>query len=135
MVTLPVFLRRAAARHIVWGEWDCGLWLADWYMAVSGFPDPASDLRGRYHTREECLALCGPLGFPRMIQRIAKRARLERTHTPFGGDIGVLRTRPGDVAIGAIKKADGWAFLSLKGGIASIRDDEPALRPMAAWRI
>ncbi len=128
---LPLFLWCAAEKRFQWGQWDCGLWLADWLMFGTGKPDPASDLRGKYHDAESCLALCGPLGFPRMIQRIADNAGLERTRSPQRGDVAVIRTRPGNVAVGAICLGKSWAYIGQRGGVSSVSD----VRVLSAWRI
>lgn len=132
---MPVFLWMAANKRLVWGEWDCALWLADWYRFGTGKPDPVADWRGKYHDAESARALCGPLGFPRMIQRMAERAGLERTRDPIRGDIGIIRTRPGNVIVGAIRANSFWTFPHERGGIASINPREPALRILMAWRI
>lgn len=130
---LPVFLWMAANKSLIWGQWDCGLWQADYYTFATGKPDPAAHLRGKYQTREECLALCGPLGFPRMIQRVADGAGLQRTQTPRRGDVGIIRA--GNVAVGAILATNFWAFLHERGGLSSINVNEPNLRLLAAWTI
>lgn len=132
---LPVFLWMAANKSLVWGKWDCALWLADWYTFSTGKSDPVADWRGKYQDEQGARTLCGPLGFPRMIQRMADRAGLERTHEPERGDIGIIRTKPGNVIVGAIRTNTFWTFIHERGGLSSINVNMPTLRVLAAWRI
>ena len=56
---LPAFIRAEATREWIWGEHDCGLWLADWVSFATGIHDLGRFLRGRYASEAELIAIFG----------------------------------------------------------------------------
>lgn len=121
MDTLALFLRDASAREFRLGEWDCGLWLADWYVRATDQPDPAAHLRGAAY--ESCEII-------NRLRAVTASLALPRTKMPARGDIGLLRL--GSLAVGAICTGRGWAVLG-ETGVSHV----PAhgARVMAAWRV
>lgn len=101
------FLRDCASRTIVLGEFDCGLWLADWYMVATGRPDPVAEYRGRGLKH---------VGHP--VRLMTKRFGLQRTWSPTTGDIGLVRV--GGLCVGAIY-ARSWMVLNVNGGVGSLQ--------------
>lgn len=123
---LVAFLREAAAREFILGEFDCGLWLADWYMRATGRPDPAAPWRGTYQDEAGYRAL----RFPLVIARAFDRAGVPRTKRPETGDVAVLRGKRD--AVGAIRTDSGWAFLAVgRKGLGHVT----TARVMAAWKV
>lgn len=116
---LRSFLHDAAAKRFSLGSWDCGLWLADWYVAATGKPDPAREYRGAVYDNKS---------LTRTTREVVKRLNLQRTSTPGLGDIGIIRC--GDAAFGAIKTAQGWAMIGERGISRAI-----APKVLGAWRI
>jgi len=80
------FLRSCAARRFVLGKHDCGLFLADWVNHVTE-RDPALPVRGRYASDEELAALAGPLGLPRLFDRLLCDGGMVRTKESQIGDV------------------------------------------------
>lgn len=121
MDALTEFLRAAAARTFILGEWDCGLWLADWYVFRTGKPDPAALIRGAPCYRNEDLV--------HMVRRFARLSKIPRTLTPKRGDVGLIRLSDG--AHGGIFTGSRWAVLGEGGGVAGVR----YARVIAAWSV
>ena len=84
---LAKFLLNEASKTLRWGEWDCGLRIADWLVERLGVPDPAVHLRGRYHDQASCETLIGS-PYPLVIARLIRSAGLKRTIAPTAGDPG-----------------------------------------------
>lgn len=124
MVTLPEFLRDAAGRKFQLGEHDCGLFLADWYCAATGKPDPAIALRG---------ATYGPECLVRHVRRLVLDVGLARTAEPKRGDIAlirILRSR----AFGAICAGTRWVLIAdERGGVSSVPLN--VAHVIAAWSV
>jgi hypothetical protein len=132
--SVPAFLERAAATPVVWGRFDCHLWLADWVKAAVLY-DPAPEFRGRYTTPRGALrVLRREGGSEAIVARLAERggfgeidpARAQR------GDIGLIPSDGprGVELIGALCTGPRWAMLAYPVGIAAV----PA-NPVRAWRI
>lgn len=124
---LAAFLRETAAKSLVWGQHDCGLWLADWIAYWLGVDDPASDLRGRYHDAESCQRAIGSVAYPTLVGRLARRAGLRMTRTPEIGSVGVVSGPSG--IVGAIRTERGWAVLGRTGFVRLPAD----IRVLGAW--
>lgn len=116
---LPAFLRDAAGRQYRLGEWDCGLWLADWYTAATGKPDPARELRG------------SGLKSTAQIWRVIRSLGLMRTAEPRAGDVGLVSLQKGHL-VGAIFSGRTWWLIS-DSGLSSA--PPRAFRFIAAWRV
>jgi hypothetical protein len=129
---LARFLAAAAARPFQYGAHDCGLWLADWVSLSRQIPDPAAHLRGGYDDVESALALCGPLGLARTVDRLAGALGLARTQEPRAGDIAVIRLERRGPAYGAIRSRCGFAILGEPGERLCA---PPFARVIAAWRV
>lgn len=154
---LPAFMRECTNRKLEWGRFDCGLWLADWWMFLHpAAADPASGIRGQYGSTSGARSLLGPGYVASAVNRIAKELGLARTSEPEPGDIGVVRiplswaertdARPtaaqtiaGDLPpplivwahVGSIKTRRGWALLAKEGGIIGT----PNVILIRAWRL
>lgn len=116
---LAAFLRDAAGRKVELGTWDCGLWLADWYVLQTGKPDPAKDLRGHgYNSAAQAWKVIRSLG-------------LARTRDPRAGDVGLVSIHRGHL-VGAIFSGRSWWILRDEG-LASL--PPKAFRFIAAWRV
>lgn len=116
---LSAFLREAAGRKVKYGEWDCGLWLADWYVLATGKPDPARDYRGiGYESTAYAWRVIRSLGLP-------------RTKEPQPGDIGLVSIQRGHL-VGAIFSGRSWWMLGDNGLVALL---PTKLRFIAAWRV
>ncbi len=127
---LAAYLRSAASRPFEDGVHDCGLWLADWYVARTGRPDPAAHLRGTWRSVRRRTELYGHAAILRQTRAIVRRLGLARVRAFEPGDIAGLRL--GGAAFGAIRVAKGWALLSVRG-LARLSDDD--VKVIAAWRI
>jgi Domain of unknown function (DUF6950) len=85
------FLREAAARPFVWGEFDCCLFFADWTELRCGV-DPALELRGTYSTERQMRRLVKVRGgIVRLVGDCMARAGCKVTFCPQRGDIGLVR--------------------------------------------
>jgi len=126
---LALFLQAEASMVMAWGEWDCGLRIANWLVERTGIPDPAAHLRGRYHDQASCEALIGS-PYPLVIARLIRGAGLKRTSAPKAGDPAVIR-QPGGAPIAAIRTAHGWTIPAAKGLIRVPAD----ARVMMAWGV
>jgi hypothetical protein len=131
MADLARFLAEAARRPLVFGEFDCGLWLADWVRESRGI-DAAAHLRGRYHdARGMRRVLKREGGLLQVVAGCARAAGLRRTNAPNAGAIGVVETlglKGKRQHVGAICTGPRWAFISESVSVA------PAI-PLAAWQI
>lgn len=125
---LAAFLKVCAGRDMIWGEHDCGIWLATWVVFWLGVEDPAEHLRGRYTTELECDDLIYPTPYPVVVGRLARRAGLRSTRAPQSGAVAVVQTPQGDI-VGAIWTGRAWVML-VKHGI--VRTCDP-LRVVGCW--
>lgn len=117
---LSAFLADAAGRRVVLGQWDCGLWLADWCMALTGMPDPAASYRG--------VGSDNPVN----IRRIIRDNKWPRVSTAERGDIGLVSIQKGHL-VGGIFTGTHWCVLIDEQGIGAIVPEK--LRFIAAWRV
>lgn len=120
---LGEFLREAARKDYRLGEWDCGLWLADWYVAHTGRADPAAHIRGREYSDAE---------LARQMRAILKLLGLPRTKNPKRGDVGMVSLCRGHLA-GAIFTGRWWCVLTNERGIGAAVPHR--FRFIAAWHI
>lgn len=126
---LARFLQAETSRVMTWGEWDCGLRIANWLAERLGIPDPAAHLRGRYHDQASCEAMIGS-PYPLVIARLIRSTGLKRTVEPKAGDPAIIR-QPGGAPIAAIRTAHGWTIPAAKGLIRVPAD----ARLMMAWGV
>lgn len=127
MDALSEFLRAAAMRPFLLGEWDCGAFTAAWVLQVRGV-DPGIEWRSRYRTA---------LGLVRLLKRrggmvahfdaCLAAVGVARTDTPKRGDVAVVETPQGET--GAIVL--GGTVAMLKGPGIIVRR-APIL---AAWSV
>nr|WP_041762222.1 hypothetical protein [Brevundimonas subvibrioides] len=118
-----------AATPFVDGESDCALTLADWVMVATGFPDPASHLRGRYSTalqRERLVRAKG--GLHAVVAECALLAGLRPASQPARGDVGTLRM--GRQVLAGICTGQRWAVKSSRGVDVFFPDSV-----IFAWRV
>jgi len=125
------FLREQAGRRFALGQHDCGLIIADWIERVTG-RDPAAPVRGRYHDEASLIALAGPLGLPRLFDRLLREAGLMRTDDPQLGDVAILSVMGTDPR-GAIRTASGYVMAAPEG-LAGIRNLK-GVRVLQAWAL
>lgn len=118
---LSAFLAEAAGKPYRLGEWDCGLWLADWFVAATGLPDPASHLRGTAYGVSEVA---------KHARRIIRSLSLPRTREPQRGDIGLVSLQKGHL-VGGIFTGTHWCVLIDDKGIGAIVPR--GVRFVAAW--
>lgn len=136
MITVPEFLGLAAARPVVWSEWDCHVWLAEWVMRRREIPDPVPDLRRRYSTARGALRLLKREGGSEaLVSRLADEVGLERLPAlqpaPEGaiGLVGISGAGRFEL-IGALCTGPRWAVLKRGGGIMAYR-----FLPSLAWAV
>lgn len=120
---LSAFLAEAATKQQRMGYWDCGIWLADWYMVATGNPDPAPEARGAHYLDRD---------LPYAMRVIARRLGLARTRDPRRGDVGLVSLYKGH-AVGAIFTGSLWCMLSDRNGIGGALPKN--CRFVAAWHI
>ena len=119
---LQAFLRVAIQRQFEYGEFDCGLWLADWIVAL-GKPDPAFKLRGTYQHGENCAL---------RIYRTLRSAGLIRTGSPEIGDVGVIRIADKHY-VGSICSGARWVVLRKQGGLSAL--NVSMVPKFLAWKV
>jgi hypothetical protein len=128
MDALAGFLREAVSRHFMLGEWDCGLFCADWVRVRRGV-DPAAAWRGRYHSA---------LGLARLLNRRggivahfdACLINATRTTDPQRGDIAIVET-PQGLTGGIVVNSSAVALV----GDAIIIRNRSIAPLVAAWSI
>ncbi|HYD66163.1 DUF6950 family protein [Azospirillum sp.] len=87
---LKNYLSSLAGRRWQPGALDCGVFMADWVMAVRGV-DPIADVRGTYSSeREFRRILRREGGFARSCARRLAAVGYAPTPAPAGGDIAVV---------------------------------------------
>lgn len=121
------FLMSLARSAHVWSESDCAMTMANWWQRKHGF-DPASHLRGTYHSEAECLAVLrregGMIG---VVSTCADRAKAVQTDCPVTEDIGVVNVH--GQQFGAVLGPSGRWVVKSPMGIATYR-----CAPLIAWR-
>lgn len=141
---LAAYLRAAAGKRFCWGGWakrshDCCTFAWDWVRERTGV-DAMADLRGRYRTADEAVALLRASGCDTLEHAVrigAARAGLEVTETPRLGDVGLVEVdpRPWDVGVWEMDKSAREAAIFC---ILCIRMDHawaaPGLRGIAETR-
>lgn len=105
--------------------------LANWARECTG-EDPAPDLRGKYSTDSEWLAIVESAGcLTDLVGQLAIDAGMVQVSKPCVGDIGIIRLPhaglPHQGSAGAIKTLRGWTA-KLHGGLLTA----PA-RHLAVW--
>lgn len=87
------FLRAAASSPFDWGNTDCCLMLADWWMLNHGV-DPAAHLRGSYGTEAECQQILDKAGgVLKLVSGLAHSVGARPAYDPRPGDFGVISAR------------------------------------------
>jgi hypothetical protein len=124
---LETFLAEAARSDHVWSQSDCMMTPANWWHFKHG-ADPAADVRGSYHTEDECRALIKREGgLVAAMGRRANRVGAQETDTPQPGDIGVINAH--GLEFGAILGPSGRWMVKSSHGIAGYRCGH-----LKAWR-
>lgn len=127
---LVSLLQARQAMPFVWGLTDCALWAADAVAAVTGH-DPASDVRGSYHTALQAVRMIRRRGG--LFGLAADRLGLQITASQaWDGDVALLRA---DVCN---RSADGalavwWRGVLVAQGAAGLVM-VPAAAARAHWR-
>lgn len=125
---LVAFLRRAAREPHRNGQWDCSMFLANWFQEITG-RDPVVHFRGQYNDRAGWQAIIERAGgLVSLIDDVAVRVGIARTQIPELGDIGVIDL-PRLGHTGAILAMSGWA-LKLNDGLSIVPG-----KPVAAWKL
>lgn len=135
MIRLPdwperfaAFMKAAGARPFEWGAWDCGHFVCDCALAITG-EDPGAQWRGAYDS---------PMSAARMLLEQGFDGPAAWADHVIGRRVGVAYARRGDwvafddgnsLALGVVC-GEQAAFLSPAG--LTFR---PALRCVAAWPI
>jgi hypothetical protein len=126
---LTDYLRASAGRRFAYGEFDCGLFLADWIKLVRGF-DPAAALRGSYHRLEDVPGMHERGGLLHVLTSLARSSGLHTTRHPRLGDVALVSIAGGPV-VGAIRGERGWMVLGEGGGLSCVR----SARMVKAWAL
>jgi hypothetical protein len=120
----------------IWGQHDCMLSLADWYLRVHGF-DPAAHIRFTYDSPATCQKETGflrdPLSATRDIAEV--HGGLARKITPpVKGDIALLRliSDGRETCCGGMWLGRGWLIKGQPSG-ATLRTAGSILETMAVW--
>lgn len=103
---LVAAMNEAAAREMVWGRDDCGMWCAGILQVALGY-DAAGRVRGRYKTRTGARRVLGKPWLAGFLRGAARRhgwRRIRRGEQV--GDIGVAVID--GVATTVICRAPGW---------------------------
>lgn len=114
---LAKYLDAAASRPFGWSGWDCGLFVADWAILLTG-RDPAASWRGHYDSERACARLTAPLGgYIGAFAYGALACGFAPTVLPEDGDAGLVELHFGRRArpCGAIRYRGRWAVLSTRG--------------------
>jgi hypothetical protein len=127
---LALFLQRAAGRRFHLGEFDCGLFLADWCLEITGI-DPTASLRGRYSSVDEVQRLVGVANLPHAFGRMLLAAGFRLTKRPVYGDVAMIKPVGSDIC-GAMVTT-GYVVLNRGGGLSRIRRDHARL--VVAWSV
>lgn len=127
---LRSFLRDCAEKRCALGQHDCGLFLADWVELLTG-NDPAAPVRGRYATDDQLAGLAGPLGLPRLFDRLLTAGGLRRTREPRLGDVAIVTLGEASPR-GAIRTGHGFVLLA-PCGISRVASDK--VRVIMAWSL
>jgi hypothetical protein len=86
---LSAFLEANQKRAWEWSVVDCCMTPADWAVEL-GSEDPVPDLRGTYHTEEECRALVLRAGgIMHLVSRL-EQVGWHRASSPSDGSIAVI---------------------------------------------
>ncbi|PZQ18958.1 MAG: hypothetical protein DI565_00710 [Ancylobacter novellus] len=129
---LKAFLSDLRRKDFALGSVDCGLSLADWWLAVHGV-DPAADLRADYASEAEVEQIFFRHGcLPRLVAKRAAAVGARRTRRPVAGDIAVIRVF--GVWAGAIMTETGWWAVKRGPGLSHVRP-ERVDRLVAAWSV
>jgi hypothetical protein len=142
MTPLNALLHRWAAAPFVWGQLDCALGIADWYLYLHDL-DPAAHLRGQYHDARSCQRLCGWFSDPVAViegclATVGGLPRVEDGATLRPGDVAVI-----DAPVEGRRSPVGAIWLGEAWGIKGQREDcggrgattlHPHVAPvLAAW--
>ncbi len=125
------FLELCARRSFRLGTHDCGLFLADWVRHVREGRDAAAPVRGAYASDAELKVLAGPLGLPRLFDRLLRAAGLKRTREPQFGDVAIV-SAPGFAPRGAIVGRNGFVLVGEEG---VSRAPMQGVRLIMAWSL
>jgi hypothetical protein len=128
---LAHFLAESAAHRFRLGEFDCGLFLADWCKVRLGV-DPARELRAKYSTVEEAKRIMATGMLPIVFSRLLRRAGIPLTKTPMFGDVAMVHMNNGG-ARGAIVGMRG--YITLAQGMGITRISFTRARRIAAWAL
>jgi len=124
---LEKFLADLARADFAWGENDCAMTVANWWLLKRGI-DPAADLRGTYGTEQECMAVVAREGgVLAVVERCAVRAGARSVTEPLPGDIGVISVHGQE--FGAVMGSRGRWMVKSAHGLAGYRCDA-----IMAWR-
>lgn len=125
---LVEFLRLSAARTFIYGQWDCGRFVARW-VAIKRGVEPGVEFAGRYSTR---------LGLARLLKRrgglvthfdlCLSAIGIARTDNPMCGDVSVIDAPEGPT--GAIMLSGTLSACLSEAGFR-VRQ----LPVLAAWRV
>lgn len=125
---LRCFLGRCAGRPFEFGDFDCGLFLADWCVE-QGAEDPARHLRGAYHSVKSGLAATDSRSTVVAFDKVFRAAGMRRTSAPRYGDIAMIRIGSG-MPQGAIF-ANGYVMPAQGGGLSRVPPG--SARRIVAW--
>lgn len=93
---LSRFIRAATERSIVWGEWDCLMFVAAWVQTRRS-DDPAQPWRGRYRSEFGAARMMLEQGGMVPLMALGLGAiGMQRTDDPKRGDVAVVNGAEGE---------------------------------------
>ena len=98
-----------------WGAADCCTAACDVFLRLYGI-DPMTPLRGRYSSRVGALRMIAQEGgWLKMTDSLAARSGLVHVPSEDPGNIGIVRTAEGDLALGICVSPSVWVGKSERG--------------------
>lgn len=113
------------------GVHDCGLWLADWCLEITG-RDPAEFVRGHFSTAEELAVLAGQGGLQAIFARELRRIGVTRTRAPVTGDIALITVADTELR-GALVSGSNFIVLAPARGVSRL--PMTGARLAGAWHL
>ena len=90
------YIDKCRSRSFAWGEWDCGLFVADCIQIILGV-DFAAEYRGRYDTEKRAAAFLAKSLYVETVEQVMDVTALR--HPSFFRPVPLSAARRGDVVI------------------------------------
>lgn len=122
---LETYLKGAAHKKFEWGAHDCVLFTMDWFLSLTNV-DIIPDIRGKYSTEEEALALIESFGG--LIQATSARIPTRPAGFEKRGDLALCEV-DGKETMGIVASR-GFIFFVLDRGLCAKR-----VKPICTWGV